>query len=117
SNQPDQYRAAAIAAVVLQEIGGLPGVGHEEVEVAVVVDVSSDKCSPDLFDRKPRPRRAGHVDKSTIAGIAKEKPGLRVLGARTELRRVVHDVSVDDGKIETAVVIVVQEDGAESYVR
>ena len=100
---------AAVAAVVAQQVGGLAVVGHEQIQVAVVVDVAGDEPAADLLQREPGPGAAADLDEAAGRSVAEQQVALRVVRAGAEQRRVVDDVAVDDGEVEPRVVVEVEE--------
>ena len=113
-DQANEQRVAAAAAVVAEKVGGLTVVRDQQIQIPIVVDVARHEPAAHLFQREARPGAATDLDEAAGGDVAEQEIALRVGRPRTELRRVVHDVAVGEGKIELHVVVEVEEHHAES---
>ena len=71
---------------------------------------------PTFSDGEAWPRLTSDLGESSAAGVSEQQLALRFGGAWPDVAGTVHDVAVDDAEIEIAVVVVVEEDGAEADV-
>src|SRR5688572_23008199 len=90
--RPYHQRRTAIASVVAQKVGALAVVGDQQVQVAIVVDVSGRQCPADLHEREARSRAGPDVSQPS-AVVAQQEVALRVAGVGAEVRGVVQDVA------------------------
>jgi hypothetical protein len=86
--QAEGQRIRPIPAVVAQQLGVLAVVGDEQVEVAVVVDVTDREPTADLLGGESWTRRAPNLDEAAQRRITEQELPLVVRGPRAELRGV-----------------------------
>ena len=103
-------------AVIAEQIGGLAVVGHEHIEIAVVVDVAGRQSAAHFFEREAVAGAAPDLDETPRACVAEQEIPLRIGGTCAVHRGVVHDVAVDDRDVELHVVVRVQEGDPEADV-
>ena len=70
----------ATADVIAQELCVLAVVGDQQVEVAVVVDVTNRESAAHPFGRECRTRAAANLDEAAQRGIAEQELTLPVRG-------------------------------------
>ena len=103
----DLQPVVAGAAAVAQQVRRAGGVDHEQVDVAVVVEVGPGGAAAHPLRLEEVARLARHVDEDALAVVARQHRVLRVLVVR---------VAVGDEDVEVAVVVVVEEHGAPAGV-
>src|SRR5262245_49127821 len=77
-DQAHQQRVALTAAVVSEQVGRASVVGDEQVEVAVVVDVSGNQRTANLVDGEPGTRLPADIPEPARADVLQQKPRLGV---------------------------------------
>src|SRR5206468_9450945 len=86
--RPDQtklQRVVAVAAVVPQEIGRLTVVGHQHIEIPVIVDIRDCERPADLLGREAAARRTTLLDEAAAIGVVEQQPALCVFRAGANL--------------------------------
>ena len=115
-DEANQHRIVAGAAFITQQFGVAAVVGHEQIEIAVVVDVAGDQRPSDFLRREACSRLAADFSEPPAAAVSQQQFPLRFGGARPDMARAVHHMAVDDAEIEIGVVVVVDEGRAEADV-
>ncbi len=88
--------------------------GHQQVDVAVAVEVAAGEAAADPRLRESAAHRGRHVAERAVALIQKQLRRLRVADVAADVADGVVDVAVGDDEIERAVEIEVGEDAAEA---
>src|SRR5262249_15780355 len=105
------------ASVVAEQLGVLPVVRDEEIEIAVVVEVTDGEAAADTLGRECRAGVPADLDEVPPRRVAKEQLALHVGRPGTKKRRVVEDVAVRNGDVELSVVVLVEERDAKADER
>ena len=103
----------AVAAIVAIEQGGAAAVGDDDIEVAVVVEIGDRGAATHVLDAERRPAFGGHIFELAAANVFVEQVALPVAELGVVEFHVVGDVAVGAEDVEVAVVVVVEEFGAE----
>ena len=86
---------------------------HQQVDVAVAIEVAAREAAADPRLREPAAGRGGDVAKRAVALIQEQVRRLRVADVAADVAHGLVDVAVGDDEIERAVEIEVGEDAAE----
>ena len=119
ADEPQTDPVVAAADVVDQQPGLAVVVGHQDVHVAVVVDVAERRAAADLRQLKRGAAARGDVLESPVAQIAEQQLSLvqrkGIVDVSQRLDRLHR--AVDDERVEPAVVVDVEPGRAEAGVR
>ena len=85
AHQAQQHSVVAGCGVVAQQLHRSTVVRHEDVEIAVVVDVADCQRPADRFHREAGTRRAADFLEPAVAVVSEQQLSLRFLGAGPEV--------------------------------
>ena len=115
-DRADAEPVASIANFVEQHADGAAVIEDHDIGIAVVVEIASGRTPRHLQLGKCRPGTVRDIFKSAAALVVKQLTALleRIGIALLDLAAQVADGTIDDDHIEEAVVVVVDEAGAET---
>src|ERR1039458_3563479 len=109
----DGQPVIAVAAIVAIEQRRAAAIGDDDVEVAVVVEIGDGGAAAHVLDAKRRSALGRNVLEAAAADVLVEKVALLVAELRVVEFHVVGDVTVGAEDVQTAVVVEVEQLGAE----
>src|SRR2546423_7454056 len=79
SDQQNFQPVIGVAAIVAQQLWSLPIVVDEDVQIAIVIEVTDRRSTADLRQEKIRPELIADVLKDAAAGVAEHELRLGIL--------------------------------------
>ncbi len=97
-----------VSTVIPDEIRSLPTVRYDNVEVAVIIEITNCRASPNVFDLESRSALCRDIAEGPVL-IVIEQVSLLISQAWIVKLDIVDDVSVGDIDIGVPIVVVVEE--------
>src|SRR5580658_7738807 len=102
-----------IAAIVAQQLRGLAAIIHENIEIAIIVEVGDGSATANARQLKIHTKPVADVFENSVTGIAEHHLRFGILRIRVVKLDVVEDVSIGQEEISRTVVVVIHEARAE----
>src|SRR6266446_3884017 len=88
--------------------------GHQDVQVAVAVEITEGKAAADFWRFETASNLAGNVAEFSAARIQKKLGWLRVADVAADVSNGFINVAVGDGEVKSAIEVDVEEHAAEA---
>src|SRR5215831_5496453 len=106
--------AAVAGGLIIAKQVGRPFVrGHENILIAIAIEVAHRQAAPDLGFMEPAADLVGHVAKVALAVIQKQVRGLGIAHIAYVANRVI-DMAVDRDQVERAIEVAIDKSAAKA---
>ena len=113
---PDQSKpdaAVFFQLIVAVQIRGPVVGGHQQIKIAITIEISVGQAAPDFGCGEVRADLTGNVSKGPLAIVEEQLRWLRVTDIADIAHRVV-DMAVDHGQVQKSVEIGIEKDASEA---